>query len=61
MSEDKHICGFCENKDCPEAGNEKYDGMLGPTIGCTRYDSGPTIWTIIFAPLIWICSWISRR
>lgn len=32
-----HICGDCRDKNCPDAGNEKYDGMLGPTIACYKY------------------------
>lgn len=42
---DRHICGSCKRKDCPEAGNEKYDGMLGPTIGCARYK--PCLWSLL--------------
>lgn len=58
MAEDKHICGTCKRKSCPQHGQEKYDGMLGPAIFCMRYWPGG--WSgIIFAPLHWLCNLIS--
>ncbi len=40
----EHICSTCRNKKCPEAGSEKYDGMLGPTIMCPDYT--PSLWSL---------------
>jgi len=50
MSEDKHICGSCTNKNCPAAGSEKYDGMTGPVIDCQKYKPRP--WS-----LNWFVNW----
>ena len=50
----KHICGFCRNKKCPDAGDDKYDGMLGPTIGCQQYK--PPLLGFVTAILVILCA-----
>lgn len=40
----KHICGSCKKTGCPDAGNEKYDGMVGPCIMCQEYK--PPLWSL---------------
>jgi len=43
MSEERNLCVSCRRKECPDY--KKFDGMIGPIIGCPKYQPESSIFT----------------